>query len=530
MAARNEAAKRTRLPALALELLKPAAYPERPARVELRQTHISYLFFTPKFVYKVKKPVNFGFLDFTTLGKRHRFCKEEVRLNRRLSKGIYLDVVKVTQSAGRFCIAGKGTAVEYAVKMRRIPERRILEHMLLKNRVTVRTLGRVARAIALFHKKAKTSAHIRRYGSIDAVKANTADNFSQTKAQIGKTLSKKLHEKIKAFARGFLKDNALLFAGRMKGGFIRDCHGDIHAEHISVSKRIDIIDCIEFNERFRYSDTVSDIAFLLMDMDFLGRADLSRILEEEYFNASRDAGGRLLLDFYKCHMAYVRGKVEGLKYMESEVEEKDRRASYISSILHYRLAGLYAEGGFRPVMVIVRGLSGSGKSTVAKAVSNALNAILLSSDVIRKKLAGSAPGKRRFEGFKKGLYSEEMTERTYRTMAEKAFGRLASGRNVVLDATFSKTRFVQDAVDTAKGAGADFRIIECACADDVAMERISKRLEQAPLKKGPVSDIRPHLFRLQKKGFETISLPSISVDTSLTPDECARLALKKLLY
>ncbi|MEK7679353.1 MAG: AAA family ATPase, partial [Deltaproteobacteria bacterium] len=483
------------------------------------------LFFTPKFVYKVKKPVNFGFLVFTTLKKRHRYCKEEVRLNRRLSKGIYLDVVKITQSAGKFRIAGKGKAVEYAVKMRRIPERRILQDMLLKDKVTGRTLARVARAIASFHKKAKTSAHIRRYGSLEAVKANTAENFSQTKTQIGKTLSKKLYKKINSFALGFLKDNALLFAERMKGGFIRDCHGDIHAEHISISKRIDIIDCIEFNERFRYSDTVSDIAFLLMDIDFLGRADLSRILEEEYFKASRDAGGRAVLDFYKCHMAYVRGKVEGFKYMESEVEEKDRFASYISSLLHYRLAGLYAQGGFRPVLVIVRGLSGSGKSTVAEAVSNALNAVLLSSDVIRKKLAGAAPGKHRFEGFKKGIYSEDMTEKTYSAMAEKAFGQLASGRNVVLDATFSKTRFVQDAVDAAKGAGADLRILECACADDIALERISKRLERANRKKGPVSDMRPRLFRLQKKGFESISLPCIPVATSRTTDECVRHAL-----
>ncbi len=528
MVARNEAAKRTRLPVLALELLKPEAYPERPAKVEFRQTHISYLFFTPKFVYKVKKPVNFGFLDFTTLKKRLHFCKEEVRLNRRLSKGIYLGVVKITPTNSGLRIAGKGKAVEYAVKMRRLPEHRILQDMLLKNKVTGRTIGRVARAIAWFHKKAKTSAHIRRYGSLDAVKANIAENFSQTKTQIGKTLSKKLYEKINSFAQGFLKAHAPLFAQRVKGGFIRDCHGDIHAEHISVSKRIDIIDCIEFNRRFRYSDTVSDIAFLLMDMDFLGRADLSRKLEEEYFNASRDAGARAVLDFYKCHMAYVRGKVEGFKYMESTVEEKDRLASYISSILHYRLAGLYAEGGFRPIMVIVRGLSGSGKSTVAKAVSNALNAVLLSSDVTRKKLAGGAPGKHRFEGFKKGLYSEEMTERTYSAMVEKAFVRLASGRNVVLDATFSKTRFVLDAVDAAKGAGADLRIMECACADDVAMERISKRLEQAPRKKGPVSDMTPCLFRLQKKGFESLSLPSISVDTSRTPNVCVRHALKKL--
>lgn len=517
------------LPVLALELLNPSAYPERPGKVELRQTHISYLFFTPKFVYKVKKPANLGFLDFTTLGKRHHYCKEEVRLNRRLSKGIYLGVVKITQSAGRFRLKGKGKAVEYAVKMRHIPEHWILQYMLLKNKVTGRTLGRVARAIASFHKKAKTSAHISGYGSPEAVKANIVENFSQTKAQIGKTLSKRLYKKTNSFALGFLKDNAMLFAGRMKDGFIRDCHGDIHSEHISVSKRIDIIDCIEFNRRFRYSDTVSDIAFLLMDMDFLGRADLSRILEEEYFKASRDAGGRTLLNFYKCYMAYVRGKVEGIKYMESEVEEKDRCASYISSCQHYRLSGLYAEGGYRPIMVIVRGLSGSGKSTVAEAVSSALNAVLLSSDVIRKALARAAPAKHRFEGFKKGIYSEEMTERTYRTMAKKAFKQLLSGRNVVLDATFSKTRFVLDAVDAARGAGAGFRIVECTCPDNTALERISKRLEQAPRKKGPVSDMRPRLFRLQKKGFESMSLPCILVDTSRTPDECVRYALKKLL-
>ncbi|MDP2689590.1 MAG: AAA family ATPase, partial [Deltaproteobacteria bacterium] len=324
------------------------------------------------------------------------------------------------------------------------------------------------------------------------------------------------YERIKVYTDGFLRDNEPLFLERMEKGFVRDCHGDIHCEHISLDGEIDIFDCIEFNERFRFSDVVADMAFLSMDLDFHNRRDLALALERAYFEASGDEGGKRLLDFYKCYRAYVRGKVEGFKSAEPEVGEDEKRLSEVRARRHFHLSGLYATGGFRPMMAVVRGLSGTGKSTIAGELSKEAGFVHFSTDRIRKELAGIPPDERRPERFGEGIYSREFTDKTYRELLKRASALLAEGRSVILDATFSKTRFLEAASEAAREHNASFHVIECEAGDDAVRERMLKRSAQGA-KAPTVSDADWEIYLRQKEEYERWDGPAVALDTTLPP-------------
>jgi aminoglycoside phosphotransferase family enzyme/predicted kinase len=498
------------LPGLIETLLEPGAYPERPEKVTLVQTHISYLFFTPTHVYKVKKPVDFGFLDFSTLEKRLHFCREEVRLNRRLAPGVYLDVVSITSDKEGISIGGGGEVIEYAVKMKRLPEETMLEEMLKTETVTSEIIERVAEAVASFHKKAESNAEISSFGRPEMVKNNTDENFAQTRNYIGRTITKKQYGDIKAYTDEFLGSRKAAFIERVEKGFIKDCHGDIHSEHVSISDGIQIYDCIEFNERFRYSDTVADAAFLSMDLDFHNRHDLTRPFDDTYFSSTGDSAGRMLLDFYKCYRAFVRGKVEGFRLMEPEETEEDKREAELKARLYFHLAHLYGTGGFRPLMLVLRGLSGTGKTAIADKLSLKTGFCVLSSDVIRKGLFGIAPGEHRFEPFERGIYTKEATERTYSRLIERGAALIASGRSVILDATFSRSEYLKSAGEKAKALGALFHVVECAAGEEKIRERLNKRA----LEDKAVSDAGWEIYMKQKALFEHFDGPKLVIETA----------------
>jgi aminoglycoside phosphotransferase family enzyme/predicted kinase len=479
-------------------LLEPRAYPDSPEKVTLQQTHISYLFFTPNYVYKVKKPVDFAFLDFSTLNKRLHFCKEEVRLNRRLAPDVYLGVVPITEGGEGVSIEGEGEALEYAVKMRRLPAETMLEEMIKRETVTGPIIERVAEAVASFHKKAETNERISSFGRPEMVKNNTDENFAQTQNYIGRTITRKQYDDIKAYTDGFLSSNRGEFTKRVEEGFIKDCHGDMHTEHISISDGIQVYDCIEFNERFRYSDIVADSAFLSMDLDYHNRHDLTRAFDNAYFLSTGDKHGRMLLDFYKCYRAFVRGKVEGFKLLEPEETEEDKREAALIARLHFHLAHLYATGGFRPFMLVLRGLSAAGKSAVADELSRNTGFCVLSSDAIRKGLFGIAPLEHRIEPFERGIYTPEATERTYSRLIEEGTELIGSGRSVILDATFSKLKYLKTAGKKAKASGAFFHVVECTAEE----ETVRKRFKERVFEKGGITDARWETYLRQKALFE----------------------------
>ncbi|MFB0501396.1 MAG: phosphotransferase, partial [Candidatus Bathyarchaeia archaeon] len=293
-------------------LMKPEAYDEEPGQIELVQTHISFVFLTRNFVYKVKKLVDLGFLDFTTLEKRRFFCQKELELNRRLCGDMYLEVVPINRS-DVIKIKGEGEAVEYAVKMKRMPEEKMMNRLLEEKKVDRKLIDRIAKIVAEFHSKAETNKRISEFGSLAIIETNWNENFEQTGEFVGETISMKNFKLIRERIDNFMKRNASLFEKRVAEGRVRDCHGDMHSGNIFVTDRIYIFDAIEFNERFRYSDVASDVAFLAMDLDFKERSDLSNFFVKRYIKYSRDQKLTKILPFYKCYRAYVRGKVTSFK-------------------------------------------------------------------------------------------------------------------------------------------------------------------------------------------------------------------------
>ena len=323
-------------------LMKPEAYDEDPGNIELVQTHISFVFLTQNFVYKVKKAVNLGFLDFTTLEKRRFFCEKELELNKRLCGDMYLEVVPINRSKV-IKIKGEGETVEYAVKMKRIPQEKMLSSLLEENKVDEKLVGRIAKIIADFHSKAETNKRISEFGSLAIIETNWKENFEQTEEFVGKSISLKDFKQIQERVEDFLKRNTSLFEKRIADGRVRDCHGDIHSGNIFVADRVYIFDAIEFNERFRYSDVASDVAFLAMDLDFKERTDLSSFFIENYVKYSGDRELTELLPFYKCYRAYVRGKVVSFKLKDPNVSVKEKKAAMKEAKAYFKLASAYAK-------------------------------------------------------------------------------------------------------------------------------------------------------------------------------------------
>ncbi len=328
---------------LVRELLRPNIYPEPTKKVELVQTHISFIFICDEFVYKVKKPVNFGFLDFTILEKRKYYCNQEIKLNKRLSPDTYLGVVSITEEGETLAVDGPGQTVEYAVKMKRIPLEKLMLTLLKKGELTKEMVEAVAKKLAMFHESAENSPEIDGFGTVEIAKKNTDENFEQTEKYIGKSINREQFDVIKEYTSSFYEKNRNLFEKRIADKRIRDCHGDLHMEHICLDDPIIIFDCIEFNERFRYSDVAADIAFLAMDLDYHEQEELSDTLIEAYVGQSGDRELGRLLDFYKTYRAYVRGKVISFRLDDPNISQEDKEEALRLASRYFELAARYAK-------------------------------------------------------------------------------------------------------------------------------------------------------------------------------------------
>jgi aminoglycoside phosphotransferase family enzyme len=334
--------KELQISALKKALLLPEIYPDHPQKLGFLETHLSLLFFTEGHVYKVKKPVDFGFLDFTSLEKRKKFCEQEVVLNRRLSPQIYLGVVRITQEGSRIVLDGGGEVVEYAVKMKRIPDDLLMDKLLEKGQVTPRMIEAISEKLAYFYSTAETNDVIKSFARPERIKEDTDENFDQTEKYIAVTISGNAYLEIQTWTNAFFRTRVETFHRRIAEGRIRDCHGDLRLEHIFWGEEISIFDCIEFNERFRYTDTAADIAFLAMDLDYQGRKDLSDHLIQTYIGKSEDRDLPKVLDFYKCYRAYVRGKVESFRLDDPHIPEGEKREALQRAQKYFNLALGYA--------------------------------------------------------------------------------------------------------------------------------------------------------------------------------------------
>jgi aminoglycoside phosphotransferase family enzyme len=290
----------------------------------------------------MKKAVNFGFLDFSTLEKRRFFCEKELELNRRLCPDMYLEVVPINES-NVVKIKGEGEPVEYAVKMKRLPQDKILSKLLEENKVDNTLIDRIAKIITDFHAKAETNQRISEFGALKIIKTNWDENIDQTKEYIGKTISAKDFGTIRESVEKFMAENSTVFEKRIEEDKVKDCHGDIHSGNIFAADKVYIFDAIEFNERFRYSDVAADVAFLAMDLDFRGRHDLSDFFVEKYINYSGDRELTKLLTFYECYRAYVRGKVVGFRLKDPNITDHEKLVAINEAEAYFELATVYAK-------------------------------------------------------------------------------------------------------------------------------------------------------------------------------------------
>ncbi len=457
-------------------LLNPRSYPERTRAVSHLETHISHVFIADRFVYKVKKPVNFGFLDFSTLRKRHFFCKQEVVLNSRLAKGIYLGVQPLYRSGGGFSFASKGARVpaEYAVRMKRIPLDRLLFKLIGEGKPLYGSLEDVGGTLARFHESIAPYRGAR-FGGVESMIAATEENFEQIKPFTALTVGRKTLASIARYTRAFIADHRAGFAERRKNGFIRDGHGDLHCQHICLEHPPVIFDCIEFNRGFRTIDILEDIAFLFMDLEYRGRFDLSARLHKAYFARQPKALDEELLRFYKVYRAVVRGKVEG--FAARGVEDPSERERAVARARDYfGVAGYYINHFKKPFNpVVFMGLSGSGKSTIARDFSP--NAVILRSDEMRKEITGVGKGRHAYSSLGEGIYTPELTSRIYCLMLERAVECARMGKKVIVDATYLKAEQRRDFHETCIAEGQNPFFIHCFASEAVLKERIRKRME-----------------------------------------------------
>lgn len=476
-------------PRLVRELSRPGAYPHPADDLRSLQTHISVVFLAGRWAYKVKKPVDLGFLDFTTLEKRRHFCREEVRLNRRLAPDVYRGVVPILEVDGALRIpaepdlsAADPKVVEYAVKMRRLPEEATLLARLERDELTGADVERIALRLAEFHGDAERSDEIARYGRWSVVAENAMDNFRASREQVGDVVSASVFGRLERRTEEELERLRDLVEARAERGLPCDTHGDLHLQHVYLfpgrepPDDLVVVDCVEFNDRFRYADPVADAAFLSMDLRYRGRRDLADHFADTYFDCAGDEEGRNLLALYEAYRSAVRAKVEGLRALEEEVPPEERSEARTAARAYWTVGlGALSPPSRRPCLVLVGGLPGTGKSTLSRALGDRAGFHVLSSDRVRKELADVPLDADAGEAFGQGIYSSEWTERTYGELLDRAVRELREGGRVIVDASFREEERRRRFLDAARRSGVRFLFLLCRASGEVAARRLDER-------------------------------------------------------
>lgn len=489
-----------------LDALLKVSGPNQADTHRLIQTHISWVLLTNEIVYKIKKPVNFGFLDYTTLEKRRFFCEEEVRLNRRLCPEIYLGVAPIVKTPdGAYAFDAQGETVEWAVKMRRMPEDGIMTHLLKRYELNSGHIDAILNKLVSFYSlnadgDARHAQLAAEMGSLEVIRHNTEENFAQISPFVAQIIPSQLYEAICSYTRGFLQTQADLFERRRQEGSIKDGHGDLYSANIcfdASKNQVYIFDCIEFNDRFRYGDVASDAAFLAMDLDLHGYPDLAYYFVSQLSHALNDPDMLKLMDFYKCYRAVVRGKIGCFTWADSGIDAAAREAALDNALRYFKLAGRYVQPK-RPKLYVVYGLSGTGKTTVANMLAEMAHLPVYHSDQVRKELVAGIPAtERRLEAFGQGIYSRELSQKTYHAMARLAARHLVLNEDVILDATYINALERKRLLEIVEYCNAEPIFLQTTCPEPEVKRRLANRLNQPQ----EVSDGRWEIYLKQKERF-----------------------------
>lgn len=462
--------------ALIESLQRSACYLHATGDIRMVETHISWVFLTGEYVYKVKKPVNFGFLDFTTLEKRKFYCEEELRLNRRLAEELYLEVVAIGGTQEMPQLGATTDIFEYAIKMKQFPDGQLLDQQLAYGYLTTQHIEDLAIFIGRFHQEIDKAVQESLYGKPETVWFPVGQNFDQIAGLLAHEDKEDLarNAKIGEWATAEYARCRDLLEKRKAEGFIRECHGDIHLGNaVLIGDRVTLFDGIEFNDTFRWIDVISDIAFLIMDLQYKGEDTLAWHALNAYLKQTGDYEGLQVLRFYQSYRAMVRAKVAGFSLAQTQ-DAGERQKIQRRYRSYFSLAERYANP-VRPRMLIAHGISGSGKTTQSSMLVDTLGAIHICADVERKRIHGLSPQDRSREGLDAGLYTPAANQKTYQRLFYLAELLLKSGYSVLLDATFLKKSSREEAQKIAQRCGALWHILNFHADIDTVRQRILAR-------------------------------------------------------
>ncbi len=460
------------LPLLLQAMQQTTFYPhpvESP--IQLLQTHISCILLTGQYAYKLKKPRNLGFLDFSSLERRHHYLQEELRLNPRGAPDLYLEVLPIIQQGHHFLLAGQGEVVEYTLKMRQFPQRCLLSQMLEQGELTEGLIQDLGRVVAEYHRSSNTNDHIRQFGTVASIRQAFDENYIQTRVYIGGPQTEAQFTATQAYTDHFFSERAEILEQRRQQHRIREGHGDLHLGNICAwQDQILLFDCIEFNESFRCVDVMYDVAYGVMDLEEHCRSDLGNAYLNTYLEESGDWEGLQVLPLYLVRQAYVRAKVTSFKLNDDQIPALEQEQARQTAADYYRLAWSYT----RPQqgqLFLMAGLSGSGKSTVGRWLARRINAIQIRSDAVRKHLGGLAL----HEQGSPDLYTPDMSKRTYSRLIQLGLLLAGEGYRVILDAKFDQRHWREQVIAAATEGNLPLRILHCDAPSEVLRERLLAR-------------------------------------------------------
>lgn len=496
-------------------LSRTEAFPMAVESVELRQTHISEVFLGGSVVYKVKKPVKLPFLDFSTVRLRHHFCTEEVRINSPWAPGVYLGVVPVTFENNEYQFEGNGEVVDWAVKMNRLPESATLRSRLNRGELEPAHLECVAQRISAIHRRSTQVPGDEARDAVRTFQAQLNDNWQFAEQLPEHIINRGVLERIRSGSESLLSHFDKLLTMRAEQGRIREVHGDLRLEHVFYFPQspppsdIVILDGIEFDPGLRRIDIVADVAFLTMELSFLGRYDLADVFAEAYFAASDDSAGRILLPLYAAYRSAVRAKVAAIVGSEPEISEIDRTKGLARSRAHWLWCLSELETpGTRPALILISGLPGTGKSTLSRSLAERAAFEVIRSDVVRKEILTAEVSEQTGS-----LYTPERTQLIYDECLERARGMLLRGKRVIVDATFQRDQDRRSFLQMAIDSGTRAVWLECAATPEVTRQRIEAR-------QGDASDADWAVYQLVCSRWQTSSEMTAryheQVDTTLS--------------
>lgn len=499
-------------------LQNPALYGHPARSFEVIETHISWVILTGTYAYKIKKPIDLGFLDFSTLEKRRYYCEEELRLNRRLAPQLYIGVVAIAGSPAKPALNGAGPPIEYAVKMAQFPQEAQLDRVMAHGGLRPVHIDGLAQLITGFHQRIAIAGQDSPYGRPANVYQPVEENFSHIRPHLTEPADIEQLERLHTWSEA---ENARLLPflqQRKADGFIRECHGDMHLANMALlDDQITIFDCLEFNENLRWIDVMSEAAFLMMDLDSRSASALGWRFLNAYLAAGGDYQGLRLLRCYLVYRALVRAKVARIRLGQTGLSEEETRAAHLQYQRYAGLAESYTHPRATP-LIITHGLSGSGKTTHTQRLLETLGAIRVRSDVERKRLFGLDPKVRTASGIGTGLYAADTSRRTYQYLAGLARTVIESGYPVIVDAAFLQRAQRDMFHDLAASLGVPFIILSYQAPEAVMRARIIQRAQEGH--DASEADIR--VLEHQLATFESItpeeSAHTVDIDSEHPPE------------